>query len=198
MKFLTVREPKEGEHKILRNFGGRGFYGPFRFRAASDPMVERIAVEAVRAPDAMNFWAVEQFLPDITTGAQEGWEFSVKYGVRFCGVRVSIRDQKYHDVDTYPDGMRKEGFSFVTSTLKHYAEPVPPLRGEWLTSDVVALAKGIHANAALDGILPLTDALLEAGCDDPLVIEHLQTCTDHSPSCWVVEMILHQLAHPQM
>jgi hypothetical protein len=55
---------------------------------------------------------------------------------------------------------------------------------------VLAIARGIHANAALDGIPALTDALLEAGCDDPLVMEHLRTCPDHGPSCWVVEMIL--------
>ncbi|MBM3980095.1 MAG: hypothetical protein FJ304_07385 [Planctomycetes bacterium] len=67
------------------------------------------------------------------------------------------------------------------------------MRAEWLTSDVVALARGIHASAALDGLPALCDALLEAGCDDPLVVEHLQTCRDHAPSCWVVEMILDQL-----
>jgi hypothetical protein len=55
---------------------------------------------------------------------------------------------------------------------------------------VVALARGIDAGAALDGIPALADALQEAGCDNPLVMEHLRTCPDHSPSCWVVEMIL--------
>jgi hypothetical protein len=75
-----------------------------------------------------------------------------------------------------------------------YDTPIPSRPSHRvLTSDVVALARGIHANAGLDGLSALTDALLEAGCDDPLVINHLNMCPDHASSCWVVEMILNQI-----
>ncbi|MBP3960319.1 hypothetical protein J8F10_34255 [Gemmata sp. G18] len=67
-----------------------------------------------------------------------------------------------------------------------------PLRAEWLTSDVIALAMGIRADAATDRYLVLSDALRDAGCEDQLIHDHLQTCPDHGSSCWVVEMILDQ------
>jgi hypothetical protein len=105
---------------------------------------------------------------------------------------------KYHDVDTSPAIVQRSVAECINAAVaEQHAEPVPPLRTEWLTSDVMALARGIHANAALDGLPALTDALIEAGCDDPLVMEHLKTCPDHGPSCWVVEMILDQLATPK-
>jgi hypothetical protein len=67
---------------------------------------------------------------------------------------------------------------------------LPPLPARWLTADVVQLAQGIRTADAFDALPILADALQEAGCDDSLLLEHLQMCPDHTPSCWVVEMIL--------
>jgi hypothetical protein len=154
--------------------------------------VEGIAVDARAAQNALHFWAVELFLPDIAHGVQEGWELATQSKLRFCGLRLTILDQSFHNLDTHSLSMRQEGALLALTTLERYTSPLPPLRKQWLTSDVIALARGIRAEQALDGIPALCDALLEAGCDDPLVIEHLQTCTDHWPSCWVVEMIFDQ------
>ena len=94
------------------------------------------------------------------------------------------------DVDTSPQLVRTRLTEFIQPQIVAWVNPLPPLHKDWLTSDVIALARGIHATSAFDGLPVLHDALLEAGCDDPLVVEHLRTCPDHSPSCWVVEMIL--------
>jgi hypothetical protein len=109
-----------------------------------------------------------------------------------------------HDVETTPYAVQLNVSRCVNYDLAQQrehvigvpvlTEPVPPLHKDWLTSDVVALARGIHANSAFDGLPVLYDALLEAGSDHPLVMEHLQTCSDHAPSCWVTEMILDQAA----
>jgi hypothetical protein len=45
----------------------------------------------------------------------------------------------------------------------------------WLTSDVVALVKGIVADDAFDRMLILADALQDAGFDDVEVLKQLQT-----------------------
>ncbi|MBY0456826.1 MAG: hypothetical protein K2V38_05780, partial [Gemmataceae bacterium] len=185
MQFLTIRETKEGWHEI-RRLGGRRFYGPFRFRVALDPRVESFAVEAETVPNAMNFWAVREFLPDIAAGVADGVDFSIRYGTRYCCIRLTVLDQKYHDVDTHSEGMRKEGSEFVTMTCDHYATALDPLRPDWLTSDVVALARGIDADKATDRFPILSDALRDAGCEDQLVHDHLQLCPDHGSSCWVV------------
>jgi hypothetical protein len=194
VQFLTVSTPKDGEHNIRRNFGGRHFYGPFRFGLSPDPSAEVVAIDAEADDRSRNFWAVNLFLPDIAAGVEAGGRDITKFNDRFCCVRLTVRDQGYNDVDTGPEAMQKEGWAFMFGTLQSYADPVPPLHPDWLTSDVVALARGIHASGTPDGLPALTDALLEAGCDHPLALEHLRTCPDHGTSCWVVEMICAQAA----
>lgn len=128
---------------------------------------------------------------DIYAGVRVGWEDARSDdSARLCCTKLHILATRDNPVDTSPYVIRLLLSEFVRKRIAEWAESLAPLRAEWLTSDVVALARGIHANAALDGLPALTDALLEAGCDDQLVMEHLQTCPDHSPSCWVVEMIL--------
>lgn len=62
-----------------------------------------------------------------------------------------------------------------------------------MTSTVAQLAAGIHAETAFDRTPILADALQDAGCDDPLLLDHLRYCPDHGASCWVVEMIRERL-----
>jgi hypothetical protein len=190
MQFVTVREPKEGWYHY-RVSGGWPFYGPFRFRVLPATTTEQVAAVATAAADSCDFASVLRFINNLTEGLQNGADDATgRLGKRLCCVRVEVMDMKSHETATTADWMWLQSFNFVRELLERDATPIPPLRAEWLTSDVLALARGIHANAALDGIPALTDALIEAGCDDPLVIEHLQTCPDHGPSCWVVEMIL--------
>jgi hypothetical protein len=192
MQFLTIIEPKTAEYRIRAIRGGRGLYfDHFEYELHDDPSVEGIAVSFgpdLRQCFPRNFW------PDVEIGARQGAQEARARGTRLCCVRFTMTFAKYHDVDTTSLAVQRRVADCIDAVVAvRDADLWPPLNPKWLTSDVVALAKGIHANAALDGIPALTDALLEAGCDDPLVIEHLQTCPDHSPSCWVVEMILDQL-----
>lgn len=76
----------------------------------------------------------------------------------------------------------------------------------WLTSTVLALAKGIYADRAFDRLPILADALMDAGCDDERVLGHCRaetgwampagakTYSDPAPThvrgCWVVDMLL--------
>jgi hypothetical protein len=61
----------------------------------------------------------------------------------------------------------------------------------WLTSDVVALARGIYDDRAFDRMPILADALQDAGCDNDDVLDH---CRDphavHVRGCWVVDLVL--------
>lgn len=187
MQFLTILTPKPAAYRIHAIRGGRGlWFDHFEYELSDDP-----AVEGIRAHNATTGGCLpHEFWPEVEVGVRLGYEDALRRGVRFCSVRFTMTFAKYHDVDTTPRAVQVRVSHCVSDYLVRQSEPVPPLRAEWLTSDVIALAKGIHANQALDGIPALHDALLEAGCDDPLVIEHLMTCSDHAPSCWVVEMIL--------
>lgn len=61
---------------------------------------------------------------------------------------------------------------------------------EWLTETVLALAHGIRTDDAFDRLPILADALEEAGCDDPAVLNHCRFCARHGSWCWVMEGIL--------
>ena len=193
MQFLTILKPKRERYQLHVQPGGRGLYfNNFEYDLHDDPTAEEIAVEF--SPD-MKGCPPREFWPDIEVGARRGAAEAREDGLGLCCVRFTLLFAKYHDVDTTSRGVQLRVADCVRANVAlRQSEPVPPFRPEWLSSDVVALARGIHANAALDGLPALTDALLEAGCDDPLAIEHLMTCPDHAPMCWVVEMICAQAA----
>ncbi len=60
----------------------------------------------------------------------------------------------------------------------------------WLTSDVLLLARGIYAEKAFDRMPILADALQDAGCDNPDVLNHCRGDGPHVRGCWVVDLVL--------
>ena len=62
----------------------------------------------------------------------------------------------------------------------------------WLTSDVVALARGIYDERAFDRMPILADALEDAGCADEQVLGHCRGPGPHVRGCWAVDLVLGQ------
>ncbi len=61
----------------------------------------------------------------------------------------------------------------------------------WLTSDVLALARGIYDERAFDRMPILADALQDAGCDNPDMLNHCRDANQvHVRGCWVVDLVL--------
>jgi hypothetical protein len=194
MQFLTILKPKRERYSIhIQSHTGIGcYFNHFEYELHDDPTAEAVTVQF--GPELRGILP-SQLWPDVEIGARRGASEAQSHGLRLCCVRFTLLSAKYHDVDTTPRAVQLRVADCVHANVAlRETEPVPWLRAEWLSSDVVALARGIHASAALDGLPALTDALLEAGCDDPLAIEHLTTCRDHGPMCWVVEMICTQAA----
>jgi hypothetical protein len=73
-----------------------------------------------------------------------------------------------------------------------FGNPFRPvtIASEWRTSDVILLARGIHADRAFDRMPILADALQDAGCDDEGILSHCRGCGFHVRGCWVVDAIL--------
>jgi hypothetical protein len=74
-----------------------------------------------------------------------------------------------------------------------FGNPFKPVVVErsWLTSDVVALARGIYAKKAFDRMPILADALQDAGCANEDVLSHCRdTSLTHVRGCWVVDLLL--------
>ncbi len=62
---------------------------------------------------------------------------------------------------------------------------------QWLTSDVLALARGIYDERAFDRMPILADALQDAGCENGDVLDHCRDPTGaHVRGCWVVDCVL--------
>ncbi len=185
MQFKTIRETHVGE--FYKSFSGRrAFYGRFLFRFGLDAKIERILLCNAATPNTIDCATVEQHLPDIAYGV---YSVAEREGP-LCCVRAEVTDVRLYPA-MHVDCMALCGFSFAREILLR-AQPIAKMFPEWLTSDVIALAQSIRAAAATDRYLILSDALRDAGCEDQLIHDHLQTCPDHGSSCWVVEMILDQ------
>jgi hypothetical protein len=187
MMFRTVMVPSRQHFHVRVQNGGRGMYfNDFEYELTDDPTAEIVSVGF--APDLGNSFSRELW-PDVEIGAHLGATEALNRSSRLCCVRITMLFAKMHDVDTTPRAVQRRVNYCVYEDVVRFTQPVPELHPAWLTSDVVAVARGIRAAGHSGGVPILTDALLEAGCDDPLVIEHLRTCTDHGPCCWVAEMV---------
>jgi hypothetical protein len=73
-----------------------------------------------------------------------------------------------------------------------FGNPFRPatLDPSWLTSTVVALARGIYEERAVDRMPILADALQDAGCDSADVLGHCRGPGPHVRGCWVVDLVL--------
>ncbi len=61
----------------------------------------------------------------------------------------------------------------------------------WLTSDVLALTRGIYEEKAFDRMPILADALQDAGCTNEAVFLHCRdTSITHIRGCWVLDLLL--------
>ena len=74
-----------------------------------------------------------------------------------------------------------------------FGNPFRPvsLAPAWLTSDVLLLARGIYNEKAFDRMPILADALQDAGCDNPDVLNHCRDTNQvHVRGCWVLDLVL--------
>jgi hypothetical protein len=73
-----------------------------------------------------------------------------------------------------------------------FGNPFRPVTTDprWRTSTAVALARAIYADRAFDRLPILADALEEAGCDNPDVLDHCRDDGPHARGCWVADMVL--------
>jgi hypothetical protein len=73
-----------------------------------------------------------------------------------------------------------------------FGNPFRPVAVEpaWLTSTVTELARGIYAERAFDRLPILADALQDAGCENPDILDHCRGPGPHVRGCWVVDLVL--------
>lgn len=70
--------------------------------------------------------------------------------------------------------------------------PVPHIEPDWLAWNggcVRAIAEGILSRRAFDGMPILADALQDAGCEDPVLLDHCRAPQQHLGTCWVLRLL---------
>jgi hypothetical protein len=68
--------------------------------------------------------------------------------------------------------------------------PVPESVLAWRDGTVVKLAEAVHADRAFDRLPVLADALEEAGCFVPALLDHCREHRNHAQGCFVLDAIL--------
>ena len=73
-----------------------------------------------------------------------------------------------------------------------FGNPFRPLRTDpnWLTSTVVAIARGVYDERAFNRLPLLADALQDAGCENTDILDHCRGPGPHVRGCWVIDQLL--------
>jgi hypothetical protein len=73
-----------------------------------------------------------------------------------------------------------------------YSYPFDPVRFDpgWRTATAVALARHMDGSRDFSAMPILADALQDAGCEEPDVLDHCRADKPHTRGCWVVEWVL--------
>ena len=60
----------------------------------------------------------------------------------------------------------------------------------WRTDTAVTLARQMYESREFSAMPILADALQDAGCDEPAILDHCRAPGEHVRGCWVVDMVL--------
>jgi hypothetical protein len=122
---------------------------------------------------------------DLIAAAQDVSNSCVELGYHAQPV---LRSSDAHDIAP----VAREWASQAALLRDIFDNPFHPviLNPRWLTSTVVALARGIYAERAFDRLPILADALEDAGCDQPDLLAHCRGVGHHVRGCWAVDLIL--------
>ena len=93
----------------------------------------------------------------------------------------------------FPDLPGQSAEAAVTELVRDVmGNPFTPIKWdqEWRTSDTIAMARQMYDSRDFGGMGILADALEEAGCTTPAILEHCRSGGPHVRGCWVVDLIL--------
>lgn len=93
------------------------------------------------------------------------------------------------------DLLREEERDIAAIAREVFGNPFHPTRCEpgWVTSGggvVSKLARAVWDERTFDRLPILADALEDAGCTDPRILEHCRAGGTHVRGCWVIDLIL--------
>ena len=185
--------------------------------ACDDPMAILRFLEGKASERKLRLFAVLcyreylRFRPDLGVGIFPKWADTTEQYAdglatleEWDGIRCNVHGM-FHASDSHKQALaavdtafaccpRESSESFLLATLLRdiFGNPFRPvaLDPAWLTSDVLLLARSIYADRAFDRMSILADALQDAGCDNPDILDHCRGPGPHARGCWVVDLLL--------
>ncbi len=139
-------------------------------RAVTDEWLGELAEHVGEAPSTGEEWA----------RVAEGRGRFAGAGVRLLTELEAIAAYRL-GVETF---RRYRGCLGVESFSPITADPA------WFTPTVLGLTTGIYEQKAFDRLPILADALEEAGCSEPEMLDHCRGDGPHVRGCWVVDLLI--------
>jgi hypothetical protein len=147
----------------------------------SRPEDEDPAAAAAHAALRATTTAAAQLGPGVLQAMPKVWASAVASNV----LRETARAVAPH-YTTSPE--RGPQCDLIRDIFGNPFRPIAP-RPDWLTPTVKALAEEIYEGQAFDELPVLADALEDAGCDEPAVLEHCRNNLPHVRGCWVIDLL---------
>jgi hypothetical protein len=70
------------------------------------------------------------------------------------------------------------------------------VKATWLSDGVKRLARFVYEQRAYGEMPILADALEEAGCSEPKLLDHCRSAEEHVRGCWVIDLLLDKWGNP--
>jgi elongation factor G len=115
----TIRASAEADGKFIRQTGGRGQYGHVKLRVA--PLPDTSDFEFVN--EIVGGSIPKEFIPAVEKGVEEALEAGVLAGYPMSGVKVTLFDGSYHEVDSSEIAFKIAG----SMGLRQAAEAAKPV-----------------------------------------------------------------------
>lgn len=133
-------------------------------------------------------WAALGFYGEHPSKDADNFHMTEPFEAARCAARVLATEAGRSDAFIAARAQQAEFIRDLASPSRTY-----PALPSWLTSDVLALARGIYAEGAFDRLPILADALQDAGCDSDDVLDHCRDSNQvHVRGCWVVDLVLNK------
>jgi hypothetical protein len=100
------------------------------------------------------------------------------------------REAMEYDRERWRGAAEEAAQCAVARDVLGYPEVTVTYDPEWRTSTAVAIVRGMYETRDFSAMPILADALQDAGCDEPEVLEHCRADQPHVRGCWVCEMVL--------
>jgi hypothetical protein len=113
------------------------------------------------------------------------------HAVTAAGYRAERGPVVHSDADGHAGGRARMAAHLCHLVRDVFGNPFRPVAFDpaWRTKPAVALARRMYAAREFSDMPILADALQDAGCEHPAILDHCQSTGPHVRGCWVIDLV---------